>query len=291
MSDRNDPSQYPQQAGTEHFPGDTTIESAQVKLTPETDYADVKELTGHPSVDYHDPADTPDVMSANPSDFETAYRDVIREIGKPQAINPISGFVRLGKGLIAGYSFIEQNAAQAGVTETPVVSAARTVSGNSGALTGYGSALTLRAQLNVTAASGTTPTLDVIIEDSLDGGVTWNTIGTFAQKTAVSRETINITIPFSPLLRVSWVIAGTAPSFTFAIDWYAEPVATTPCQFLFHDGMDANAPVVLAIGIPTGGAANAWYLPGGIQFQHGLFVNVLTGSFKGALYFKDEFAV
>lgn len=109
-----------------------------------------------------------------------------------------------------------------GKTETAVPSAARTAPGNSGPLLAYGFPKALRAQLNVTAASGTTPTLDVIIEDSVDGGTTWNTIGTFAQKTAIGREVINITTPFTPLLRVRWTIAGGTPSFTFAVDWYAE---------------------------------------------------------------------
>lgn len=112
--------------------------------------------------------------------------------------------------------------AHAGETETPVPSAARTTSGNSGTLTSYGAAKTLRAQLNVTAATGTGPTLDVIIQDSVDGGATWNTIGTFAQATAVNRQVINITTPFTPLLRVSWTIAGGTPSLTFAVDWYAD---------------------------------------------------------------------
>lgn len=109
-----------------------------------------------------------------------------------------------------------------GVAENPVASAAVTTTGNSGALTGYGAAATLRAQLNVTAASGTTPTLDVLIEDSLDGGVTWNTVGTFAQKTAVAREVVNITVPFADTLRVRWTVAGTTPSFTFAVHWTAQ---------------------------------------------------------------------
>lgn len=109
-----------------------------------------------------------------------------------------------------------------GEREIPVASAARTASGNSDTFTGFSAAKTIRAQLNVSAASGTSPTLDVKIEDSVDGGVTWNTVGTFAQKTAAGREVINITTPFTDMLRVSWAIAGTTPSFTFAVDWYNE---------------------------------------------------------------------
>lgn len=110
------------------------------------------------------------------------------------------------------------NAAWTGTREQPVASAARTTSSNSGPQAGYGPATSLRAQLNVTAASGTTPTLDVLIEDTLDD-TTWNTIGTFTQVTAAARQVINITTPFSDTLRVRWTVAGTTPSFTFAVDW------------------------------------------------------------------------
>lgn len=108
------------------------------------------------------------------------------------------------------------------VTETPVASAARTTSSSTSSLTEYGYANTIRAQLEVTAFAGTTPTLDVVIQDTLDG-TNWNTIGTFAQKTGVAREVINITAPFSDTLRISWTIGGTAgPSFTFSVKWIVE---------------------------------------------------------------------
>lgn len=108
-----------------------------------------------------------------------------------------------------------------GLTENLVASAARTASGDSGALKGWGSAKSVRAQLNVTAAAGTTPTLDVVIEDTVDG-TNWNAVGTFAQKVATGREVINITGLFGETLRVRWTVAGTTPSFTFAVDCYSE---------------------------------------------------------------------
>lgn len=109
----------------------------------------------------------------------------------------------------------------AGVAEIPVASAARTVSGSIVAGTNYGSADSLRAQVDVTAASGTAPTLDVVIEDTLDG-TNWNVIGTFAQKVTVGREVINITIPFTDQVRVRWTIGGVAPSFTFSVRTYVQ---------------------------------------------------------------------
>ena len=100
--------------------------------------------------------------------------------------------------------------------ETLVSSAARTTAGDSGAWTGFGPIDTIRAQLNVTAISGTTPNLTVFIEDTLDG-TNWNVIGTFAAKTATGLEVINITAPFAETIRVRWAITGTTPSATFSV--------------------------------------------------------------------------
>ncbi len=99
-----------------------------------------------------------------------------------------------------------------------IESLARTTNGNSNDMRAIGGE-SVRAQLNVTAASGTSPTLNVLIEDTLDG-INYNTIGTFAQKTAAGREIINVTVPFSETLRASWTIAGTNPSFSFSVDWH-----------------------------------------------------------------------
>jgi hypothetical protein len=100
--------------------------------------------------------------------------------------------------------------------ETVVASAARTTSGDSGSQAGYGGATSLRAQLDVTAASGTSPTLNVVIEDTLDG-TNWNAVVTFAQRTAAGREVLSLTTPFADRLRVRWTIGGTGPSFTFSV--------------------------------------------------------------------------
>lgn len=97
-----------------------------------------------------------------------------------------------------------------------VNSAARIAAGDSGTLAGYGGASTLRVQLDVTAASGTAPTLDVQIEDTLDGA-NWNKLASFAQRVATGREVVDVSTPFAGRLRVSWTIAGALPSFTFSV--------------------------------------------------------------------------
>jgi hypothetical protein len=114
------------------------------------------------------------------------------------------------------------NRGSSGQTDVLVASAARTTTGNSGPLgPGFGAISTMRVQLNVTAASGTTPSLAVLVEDSLDG-TNWNTIGTFAAKTTAAREVINVSAPFTDTVRVSWVVSGTTPSFTFDVSAYTE---------------------------------------------------------------------
>lgn len=95
-------------------------------------------------------------------------------------------------------------------------SAARTTSDSGSADTLPTTARKLRFQLDVTAASGTSPTLDVVIEDSIDG-TNYNTVGTFSQSTAAGRKTVDVTSPFARQIRARWTIAGTTPSFTFSV--------------------------------------------------------------------------
>ncbi len=102
-----------------------------------------------------------------------------------------------------------------------VASAARTASGDTGVLHGFGEVIAGRVQLNVTAAAGTGPTLDVVVEDTLDG-TNWNVLVTFAQRGAAGREVLNLAGTFADRLRVRWTVGGTAPSFTFSVLSYTE---------------------------------------------------------------------
>lgn len=90
---------------------------------------------------------------------------------------------------------------------------ARTVTGN-GSVIEVGDKGVARLVLNVTAASGTTPTLSVAIYTSHDGA-TWRSAGTFTQVAAVGvqRAIFNI----DRFVRPTWVIGGTTPSFNFTI--------------------------------------------------------------------------
>ncbi len=99
---------------------------------------------------------------------------------------------------------------------TLVPSAARTASGDSGVWDGFSDSSTLRVQLDVTAVAGTSPSLSAFVEDTLDG-TNWNAIGTFAAKTTVGHEVLNVTTPFANRIRVRWAMTGTTPSFTFSV--------------------------------------------------------------------------
>jgi hypothetical protein len=71
-----------------------------------------------------------------------------------------------------------------------------------------------RLTLNVTAASGTSPTLDVTVQCSRDG-VTWYDSGTFTQSTGVNTQRKIFLL--DRFVRAKYVVAGTSPSFTFTL--------------------------------------------------------------------------
>lgn len=94
--------------------------------------------------------------------------------------------------------------AQAGVTDA----------GNTGAVE-VGARHTLRLKLDVTAASGATPSLTVNVQASADGSA-WYTVGSFAAKTVVSAENKSFS-GLDRFVRLQWgAPSGTTPSFSFS---------------------------------------------------------------------------
>lgn len=88
----------------------------------------------------------------------------------------------------------------------------------------YGLFANIRAQLVVTGTAGTSPTLDVTLDESTDGGTTWNTIITFTRATAATSEVKNFTGLFGPKLRLAYTVGGTAtPTFNFSVSLFAKP--------------------------------------------------------------------
>lgn len=110
-----------------------------------------------------------------------------------------------GGGLVRAEGIGVLGAAQSGVTGA----------GATGSIE-VGARHTLRLRLDVTIASGTTPSLTVSVQTSSDGS-SWYTVESFAAKTAVGAESK----AFSGLdrfVRLQWgAPSGTTPSFSFAV--------------------------------------------------------------------------
>lgn len=71
--------------------------------------------------------------------------------------------------------------------------------------------------LDVTAASGTTPTLDIDYQTTADNGTTFFTHTSFTQATAATTERKVFTAPVGVDGRFNITIGGTTPSFTFSL--------------------------------------------------------------------------
>jgi hypothetical protein len=100
---------------------------------------------------------------------------------------------------------------------TLVPSAARTATGNSGALTtDFFQTEHMSVTLDITARSGTTPSMTLSIEKSPDA-TTWTTIDTFPAQTNTGTVTREIYGGGWSEIRVVWTISGTTPSFTFSV--------------------------------------------------------------------------
>lgn len=88
--------------------------------------------------------------------------------------------------------------------------------GGNGAPAGSAQASTARLSLDVTAASGTTPSLTVNIQTSHDGA-TWVTVGSFAARTAPGSER-KVFNGLDQFVRASWTVTGTTPSFSASVN-------------------------------------------------------------------------
>lgn len=102
-----------------------------------------------------------------------------------------------------------------------LASAARTATSQTPAIfvTDAGDVMSLA--VNVSAASGTTPTLDLSLQWSHDGTVwfTPETPDTFAQITT-TKQVIKTFVAKAPRYRIVYTIGGTTPSFTFDVTQY-----------------------------------------------------------------------
>lgn len=84
---------------------------------------------------------------------------------------------------------------------------------------GYNSA---SVALEVGAVSGTSPTLDVAIEESADGSTGWTNVASFTQVTASNNSQVKrvdgLGTSRKRYLRAVATIAGTSPSFALSVN-------------------------------------------------------------------------
>lgn len=94
---------------------------------------------------------------------------------------------------------------------TAFVCTANTSSAADSSPTDYDEAL---VHIDITAISGTSPTLTVFYESSLDGGSTWNTRASTAALSAVGITTLALPDNIGITSRILLEVGGTSPSIT-----------------------------------------------------------------------------
>lgn len=98
-----------------------------------------------------------------------------------------------------------------------VASAALTTTTTTAALTpGFGASYSVN--IPVTAVSGTTPTLDVVVEESDDTGTSWTPVYAFPRITATGNYRSPALPNFGNRVRYVQTVTGTTPSFTRAVN-------------------------------------------------------------------------
>jgi len=107
------------------------------------------------------------------------------------------------------------------VRGTIMHNATRTASGNGTArqLGAVSSTQKLYCAIHVISASGTSPTLDVIVQSDDNGSMTTPvTVATFTQATGTTSEWVEVSGAITDdYLRVNYTLGGTSPSFEFIV--------------------------------------------------------------------------
>lgn len=86
----------------------------------------------------------------------------------------------------------------------------------SGPIAASGVANDVVLAVHCTAASGTTPTLNVSLEESADGSTSWTAVtGSGITQLTAAGNAVAFATPTKSFVRVTATVAGTTPSFTF----------------------------------------------------------------------------
>lgn len=185
-----------------------------------------------------------------PVDFIPSPTDCLDTRNFPMMYDGGTAHFNMQRGTVANGLVVDVSRVQGNVNVTAtrtssgevvlVPSGARIASGALSFSNTYEGYRTMIIQLDVTATSGTNPTLDVYIDTQLDGS-TWINMAHFTQFTTVTgRRALQLSEttagqatdwdataavaagttrqgPWGSNIRVSWVITGVTPSFTFDV--------------------------------------------------------------------------
>lgn len=144
-------------------------------------------------------------------------------LGDGQYISQLTFLMTSSASLL--YNGTSLDMARGNTEGTLLASAAQTASVNSADITIYNGSK-LAVYLDVAAASGTTPTLDVTVKAKDPASGKYFLLGTFTQKTGVVSDVLFIgngagSTFAARTIRVEAVIGGTSPSFTFSVGYSA----------------------------------------------------------------------
>jgi len=104
------------------------------------------------------------------------------------------------------------------VEHKELVSLAARTSDGASSWAEIGEYATARVYVDVTTVSGTSPTLDIAVQDSPDGDKAYSA-KLFATITTPGQYAISLGEgEFGRYLRLKWTIGGTSPSFTFKVE-------------------------------------------------------------------------
>ncbi|WP_296709799.1 hypothetical protein [Rhodoblastus sp.] len=151
------------------------------------------------------------------------------------------------------------------VVVTDLASQAITTTGNGSTLALDGGN-SLASVVNVTAASGTNPTLDLTLQESQDAGATWNDIYQLQRITATGAVTVPNML-LTGTRRWKWTVGGTSPSFTLSIVTTRGTASAPLIRQFFDRTVDPNT---------LGSASPAWSIGGCRNNQLFVFNGAVT---------------
>lgn len=140
-------------------------------------------------------------------------------------------------------------------TITDIASAAITSTATSSAISTTNSQ-GMSFQVTVTAASGTNPALDVVVQESLDG-TNWTDIYHFVRLTGTGFEVSPVIPVMGQYIRYVRTVAGTTPSFTMSVLRRSSAVSSPRIvRRIFNRSLDPNTlsaatPAILLEGCQT----------------------------------------